>query len=205
MRAALVSGVGVVGFLTWRHADSKFVFAVAAVTALIVFKYYQNYLFVTFRSKNSFLDLAKAQVVDQPPPCCRCCCCWFWDITACLNALCDRRLRGSLYLMHRTRPMQVTPTWRTESFSLLLRTGIPIFVTDYIGNCAGTVDRVVLLRFGGIEQVGLDALAVSTMAAFQVVPQSIAHYAYPRMSHHYGRTNNPKVLWGMAWKTNLVE
>jgi hypothetical protein len=24
------------------------------------------------------------------------------------------------------------------------------------------------------------------------------------MSHHYGRTNNPRVLWGMAWKTSLI-
>jgi O-antigen/teichoic acid export membrane protein len=91
-----------------------------------------------------------------------------------------------------------------DSFSLLLKTGIPIFATDYISNCAGTFDRVVLLKFGGIEQVGLYALAISAYAAFQVVPQSIAHYVYPRMSHHYGRTNNPRVLWVIAWKTSLI-
>jgi hypothetical protein len=24
------------------------------------------------------------------------------------------------------------------------------------------------------------------------------------MSHHYGRTNNPRVLWGLVWKTTLI-
>jgi len=68
----------------------------------------------------------------------------------------------------------------------------------------GTVDKLVLLRFAGVEQVGLYALAATAAAAFQVIPQSIAHYVYPRMSHHYGRTNNPRVLWGIAYKVTLV-
>src|SRR5262249_55162337 len=53
-------------------------------------------------------------------------------------------------------------------------------------------------------QVGFYALAASAYSAFQVVPQSIAHYIYPRMSHHFGRTNNPRVLWIMAWKTTFI-
>jgi O-antigen/teichoic acid export membrane protein len=110
----------------------------------------------------------------------------------------------SLYLMHRARPMSVSPSWETDSFVLLVKTGVPIFATDYITTCAATLDKVALLKFGGVEQVGFYALAISAYSAFQVVPQSIAHYVYPRMSHHYGRTNNPRVLWGMAWKTSLI-
>ncbi len=199
---ALLGGIGAVAILVWRHADSKLTYAVAAVTLLVAFKFYQNYLFVTFRSKNSFVDLARVQM-------------WqaaimiggllflFWGYHGLLLRFVV--VAGlSLYLMHRARPMSVRPAWRTDSFMLLFKTGTPIFVTDYVFNCAATVDKMVLLRFGGVEQVGLYALAVSTFSAFQVLPQSIAHYAYPRMSHHYGRTNNPHVLWGMAWKTSLI-
>ena len=109
-----------------------------------------------------------------------------------------------VYLMHRIRPMLVSPSWETDSFLLLVKTGIPIFATDYITNCAGTFATVALLKFGGVEQVGLYAFAMSANAAFLVVPQSLAHYIYPRMSHHYGRTQDPRVLWGMAWKITLV-
>lgn len=199
---ALFAGAGAVAFLTWKHSDPKLIYAIAAVTLLVMFKFYQNYLFVTFRSKNSFMDLARVQV---------------WQAALMVLALPLLFLRYDgmllryvlvaglgLYLMHRARPMAVVPSWKMDSFSLLLKTGIPIFATDYISNCAGTLDKVALLKFGGIEQVGLYALAISAYAAFQVVPQSIAHYVYPRMSHHYGRTNNPRVLWGMAWKTSLI-
>src|SRR5262249_36223274 len=110
----------------------------------------------------------------------------------------------AMYLMHRAKPISVKPVWNTESFVLLFKTGLPIFVTDYIASCTATFDRVALLKYSNVEQVGLYSLALSGYSAFQVIPQSIAHYIYPRMSHHYGRTNNPRVLWGMAWKITLI-
>ncbi len=199
---AVAAGIATIAVLVWKHADTHLTYAAAAVTLLVAFKFYQNYLFVTFRSKNSFIDLAKVQM---------------WQAAIMIGALLllfwgygGLLLRFvivaglSLYLMHRARPMPVQPEWRNDAFVMLFKTGTPIFVTDYVFNCAATIDKMVLLRFGGVEQVGLYALAVSIFSAFQVLPQSIAHYAYPRMSHHYGRTNNPRMLWGLAWKTSLI-
>jgi O-antigen/teichoic acid export membrane protein len=198
----IFAGAGAVTFSVWKHSDPKLTYAIAAVTLLVMFKFYQNYLFVTFRSKNSFMDLARVQV---------------WQAALMVFALPLLFLKYdgmllryvvvaglSLYLMHRARPMSIVPSWRMDSFFLLVKTGVPIFATDYISTCAATLDKVALLKFGGVEQVGFYALAISAYSAFQVVPQSIAHYVYPRMSHHYGRTNNPRVLWGMAWKTSLI-
>jgi O-antigen/teichoic acid export membrane protein len=199
---AFVGGIASIVFLIWIHVDIRLTYAVAAVTALIIFKFYQNYLFVTFRSKNSFFDLARVQL---------------WQGALMLLGL-GFLLFGygglllrfvvvaglSVYLMHRARPMRVSVSWQKDSFFLLMKTGLPIFATDYIANCAGTFDKVALLRFGGVEQVGFYALAMSVYAAFQVVPQSIAHYIYPRMSHHYGRTNNPRILWSLAWRISLI-
>jgi O-antigen/teichoic acid export membrane protein len=198
----VLGGIGSVAYLTWKHADVKLTYAVAAMTLLIIFKFYQNYLFITFRSKNSFVDLARVQM---------------WQALLMIGALPLLYLgyNGlllrfvlvaalSLYLMHRVRPILVSPSWKTESFVLLLKTGIPIFATDYIFNSANTLGTVALLKFGGVEQVGLYALAGSASSAFAIIPQSIGHYVYPRMSHRYGHTKNPRALWGMAWKAALV-
>lgn len=198
----LLGGVGSILFLVAKRTDSKLTYAVAAVTILIICKFYQNYLFVTFRSKNSFMVLARVQM---------------WQATLMILAL-PLLLLGynglllryvivaglSLYLMHRVRPIMVSPIWRTDCFLLLLKTGIPIFALDYIISLAGTISTLALLKVGGVEQVGLYALAASATAAFAVVPQSIGHYVYPRMSHRYGSTNNPLLLWGTAWKTALI-
>jgi O-antigen/teichoic acid export membrane protein len=199
---ALAGGAGVVVFLIWKNADAKLIYAVAAVTCLIAFKFYQNYLFVTFRSKNSFFDLARVQMWQGALMILGLGFLFFGYAGLLLRFVVVAGL--SVYLMHMARPMRVSPSWSTDSFSLLIKTGLPIFATDYIANCAGTFDKVALLKVGGVEQVGFYALAMSAYAGFQVVPQSIAHYIYPRMSHHYGRTNNPRVLWGLAWKITLI-
>jgi O-antigen/teichoic acid export membrane protein len=200
--ATVLGSMGTAVFLASQHADRKVMWALAGVTVLILCNFYQNYLFVTFRSKNSFGHLAQVQT-------------WYAALVVATlpiflfgygGLLLRAAALGAVatYLMHRARPMRVSPSWRTDSFLLLVKTGIPIFATDYITNAAKTLDRVALLKFGGVEEVGLYALAVSAFSAFQVVPQSVAHYVYPRMSHHYGRTNDPRLLWTMAWKTNLI-
>src|SRR5581483_10237266 len=190
---AVLAGFGAVLFLTTTGAESKLIYSIAAIALLILFRFYQNYLFITFRSKDSFLALAGVQgwqallmIVTLP------------ILFLGYGGLLGRAVLIAglgLYLMHRARPLSVMPVWKTDSFLLLFRTGVPIFATDYISSCAGTLDKVALLRFGGVEQVGLYALAMSAYTAFAVIPQSIAHYIYPRMSHHYGRTHNPRVLW----------
>ena len=199
---AVAGGIGSMAFFSWKGADPKLILAIGAVSLLIAFKFYQNYLFVTFRSKNTFIELARVQM---------------WQGASMLLALpllflgydgllLRFVLVGGLavYLMHRVRPMIVAPAWNADSFRLLIKTGVPIFVTDYTTNFAATLGTVALIKFGGLEQVGFYALALSASSAFSIIPQSLAHYIYPRMSHHYGRTNNPGVLWSMAWRTNLI-
>jgi O-antigen/teichoic acid export membrane protein len=198
-----LSGIIALMILVWQKRESNLIYAVAAISLMVIFQFYQYYLFLTFRSKNSFFKLAWVQT-------------WQAGIMVfTLPLLFLFRYKGmllravivaglTLYLMHRIRPIVVRPAWSTDSFFLLLKTGIPIFATDYIRNVASTADKLVILRFAGVEQVGLYALAATAGAAFQVVPQSIAHYIYPRMSHHYGRTNDPRVLWVLACKVTVV-
>jgi len=199
----LASGACSVVFLVWKHADPKVMYTAAAITLLMIVKFYQNYLFLTYRSKNSFVSLSRVQVKQAVLT--------FLTLPLLLvmgygGLVARSAILGAvgLYWMHTTRPLSVRPSWSTASFLLLLRTGMPIFVTDYITNCAGTLDKVALLRFGGLESVGLYSLAISASSALAVIPQSIAHYVYPRMSHHYGRTNDPRILWVLARKTTLI-
>ena len=200
---AFAGGVGAVVLLVYKHADPRVIYTVIAVTALLVLKFYQNYLFLTYRSNNSFVDLSRVQVKTA---------------VAMIIALPLVLAFGyggsvmraviaagaSVYWMHRSRPLPIRPAWKTESFFMLIRTGLPIYATDYITTCAATLDKVALLQFGGVESVGLYSLALSAASAVAVIPQSIAHYVYPRMSHRYGRTNSALALWDMAWKTTLT-
>ncbi len=48
---ALFGGLGVSIFLGLRRSDPRLIYAVIAVTFLVVLKFYQSYLFTTYRSK----------------------------------------------------------------------------------------------------------------------------------------------------------
>ena len=109
-----------------------------------------------------------------------------------------------VFVMLRVRPIKVSSTWDWHSLRLLLKTGIPIFLLDYFRNCMGTADRLALLHFGGVEQVGLYTLAVTAYSGFEVIPNSVAHYVYPRMSFQYGRDKKASALWAICCKTMLV-
>ncbi len=199
----LLAGLGITGYYAWTGESTKVVYTAIVVTFLVLCRFYQNYLFLTYRSKNSFQDLAKVQgwqgalmLLSLP--------------LVLLFAYAGLAMRAAivaglgLYWMHQSRPMAVRPEWDKGSIWLLLRTGLPIFATDYIATSAATMDRVALLRFGGVESVGFYSLAISASSAFAVLPQSISHYVYPRMSSRYGQTNDPRALWGMAWRTTLI-
>jgi len=198
---ALLGGAGTL--LVFHSLGNKVLFAIAAVTASIIFTFYTNYLIVTFRSSKSFADLSKVKLVEG--------CCGLATIPLLFylgyNGMLLRVMLVAgivLLVMHRLRPMRVSPAWNGEAFLILLKTGIPIFALDYLASSASTCDRLVLLRYGGVKAVGLYAMALLAKEALDIVPKSLGEYIYPRMSHSLGQLHDPKLLWKMAVKSSVL-
>jgi O-antigen/teichoic acid export membrane protein len=199
----LVSIGGIVSALVFRHHGHKVVLAIFAVTPLIILSFYTNYLIVTYRSSKSFRDFSKIKIGEA------------FITVATIPLVAYLGYNGMLMravvlaavvvvMMHLLRPVRVTPSWHTDSFALLLKTGMPIFVLDYISTSASTCDRLVLLHLGGIRDVGFFALALMAREAIGIVPGALSEYIYPRMSYSYGSTNDPLQLWRMAVKSSLL-
>lgn len=199
----LVSGLACLGVLAVTHADPRLLLAVGGTTLLIAFNFYKNYLTVTFRSKNSFWDLSRVQFAQTAL------------MLFTLPLIAVFQYQGMVYrtvlvtglalgLMHYVRPMRVAPVWDKASVVSLLKTGIPIFLLDYLRLSAMTFDRVALLYFGGVLDVGYYALALSVCTAFEVIPLSVGNYVYPRMTYRYGQSNDPRSVWDLARKATVV-
>ena len=88
-----------------------------------------------------------------------------------------------LSLMYLYRPMRVKMRMDWEALKLLFKTGLPIFGLDYMKNSCSTLDRVVLLRIGGVKDVGIYSLASVALTTMAALPVSLASYVYPRMSY----------------------
>ncbi len=197
----LLGGVG--SLFMFRDRGEKVLFAIAAVTASIIFTFYTYYLIVTFRSSKSFADLSKVKLAEG--------CVGLASIVLLFyfgyNGMLLRVLLIALVvvgLMHLWRPIRVSPAWDAGSFWLLLKTGAPIFALDYLANSAATCDRLVLLKLGGVQDVGYYSMALLAREAVTIVPSALSEYIYPRMSFSYGQDGDPRRLWRMAVKSSLL-
>lgn len=199
----LVLLAGAVGLLVFQNSGAKLEVAVAAVTVLVLFTFYSNYLIVTFRSSRSFRDFSKIKIGEAILTVGTIPMVYYLGY----GGLITRTLVLAgvvLALMHWLRPVRVSPQWDGKAFRLLLKTGVPIFALDYLASSASTCDRLVLLHFGGVKMVGYYALALMAREAIGIVPGALSEYIYPRMSHAYGQHHDPRRLWGMAVKSSLL-
>lgn len=193
---------GVSALFLYHSRNAAVLFSIAAVTIVTVTTYYQNYLTVTFRSKSSFGSLARVQLWTAGLMLISVPLIVYWRYDGMLFRIILVSLVGSL-LFHAARPIKVGLLWDRSAFKTLMMTGLPIFALAYVESISMTADRVVLLKVGGVEQVGYYSLALYTWQGFTVIPLSLAAYIYPRMSYSYGKNSDPRVLWTMAWKTTL--
>ena len=194
---------GAVSLIMFQPRGVKLEVAIAAVTVLIIFSFYSNYLIVTFRSARSFKDFSKIKIGEAFLTVGTIPLVYFWGYGGLLTR--TLVLAGVvLVLMHWLRPVRVSPQWDGKSFRLLLKTGVPIFALDYLATSASTCDRLVLLHFGGVKIVGYYALALMAREAISIVPGALSEYIYPRMSHDYGQHHDPRRLWRMAVKSSLL-
>lgn len=198
-----VAGVAAVAYLIVRHYSIPVIVGVVAVILLTIVTFYRNYLTVTFRSKSDFINLSWAQFVEAA------------IMIASLPFVYYFHYTGLVFrvffvaavvvcVMHFIRPLKVSLNFDWKAIRLLLGTGIPIFALDYLRSCAGTADRLALLHSGGVQQVGYYAIGATACAGFEVLPTSVAHYIYPRMSHRYGQNQRAQGLWSIAWKATIV-
>jgi O-antigen/teichoic acid export membrane protein len=190
---------GLLFIYNYRYKEKTLIFSIIAVIPLVLFSLYNNYLIVTFRSKDSFRNLTFVKFCEAT------------IIMITIPLIFYFRYEGMLVriviitgfvllLLHWIRPMKVIAKWDTSSFKILMKTGTPIFILDYLRTSACTFDRIALLKYGGIKDVGYYALAALALSTFSVIPTSLSAYVYPKMSYSLAKYNNPKLLWSMAWK-----
>jgi O-antigen/teichoic acid export membrane protein len=199
----LVSLVGLGSLYLFRERDVKFLLAVASVTGLTILTFYTNYLIVTYRSSKAFRSFSKIQLGQAVLTVATIPVIAYFGFGGMLTR--TLILGGVVVLlMHRFRPVRISPAWDSKSFWLLLKTGAPIFIFDYFISNVSNCDRWVLAHFGGLKVVGYFALATMVREAISKVPDALGEYIYPRMSHSYGQHHDPVRLWRMAVKSSLL-
>ncbi|MFI5370940.1 MAG: oligosaccharide flippase family protein [Candidatus Eisenbacteria bacterium] len=92
------------------------------------------------------------------------------------------------------RRVPITPAWSEDS-RLLLTVGFPMFVYVLLNFVMRSLDRLVILRFLGIESLGFYQLAVMAINMLLYLPDSLAYVMYPRiLARHHEAGQDPEAV-----------
>lgn len=181
----------------------KMTYGMFAIVLIIILHYYQNYLFSTFRSKDSFLQLSKLQFIHA-----------FVNIATLLfvvyfsyYGMVIKAVTVSLvyvFLLHIYRPIKVGLVWNKAAFFKLVKVGLPIFSLAYIESIASTADRLLIIKYSTVTDVGLYSFGFYALSSFTIFPSSIASYIYPKMTYNYGKTHDKMIMWRYVKKVTVI-
>lgn len=186
-----------------NRTEGNVLFAVIIIVPYIIINHYNNYLNVTYRSRDSFNTLSHIKLVESGLMLITILLVVYWGYKGMLlRSL--AMLFVITFLMHIYRPVKVSPLWDKSSAITLYKTGIPIFFVDYIKNISQTVAPLIVLKKSGFEMVGLLSFGAMAFATICVIPSSINQYVYPKLCYSFGKFNKPMILWKTSMRFMIL-
>lgn len=171
---------------------------------LAVFLYYTTiYLQCTYRTAHDFARLAWVGVIQSVAGVALLALvAWLSFYGLCLRALLLGAIgTGILYFF---RPVRVGPKWNSRHWKHLLVIGAPIFGAGQIFAWWSVINSTLVLKFAGVEGMGLYAMVTMAGSTIEYIPQAVAQVIYPRMAELYGKSGSIHKLLGIAWKPMLI-
>jgi len=178
-------------------------FPLFSIVIVICLNFYNAYLAGTFRANADFEKLSYIQLIDSALRIISLALVYFYGF----KGYCLMQIFLAVFITvitHLWRPIRVRPVFHQAAFQTLLKTGLPIFAGSYFFNFFNTLPRLVLIKYGSIEMLGLYAPVLTLIGAMGILPDSIGTYLYPKLSFQLGTDNDPKRIWKQSWKSHLA-
>jgi len=86
----------------------------------------------------------------------------------------------------------------------LIRIGFPIMLISLSYGLLTTLDRVLIIKFLGNEQLGYYALGPLALTAIAYIPTTVNQVMYPKFGERYGKTGDRKSLAGFVRVSMLI-
>ncbi len=183
------------GSLFFIHIEQDWIFPLTVILLIVPINFYSSFLMGTFRANADFDRLSRIQIIQGVLK--------FVSIILVVKwgfkgfALREISIVSLItFLAYRIRPLKkVKPNFDRAIFTKLFKVGFPIFVTSYIIIFLNTAPRLILLKYGSVSMLGIYAPLLTIITAISVIPDSIANYFYPKMTHQIGKTNDRLAIW----------
>jgi len=178
------------------------------VCTLLSFGFYvaltmkQNYLVVTYRSKNDFKKLGKIYLLIIPLYIALIFLVYYFHYYGflLLNIIAPLIL---VILLQFKRPYRVKYKFSWFDFKALLKIGIPLFVINYVFGIAATFKKILILKYFSTIILGLFSPALGILGIGRLLPSVLGQFIYPQMSFYYGKNNDLNELWRTTIRSSL--
>ncbi len=198
---AIIAGLLI--FIFYNGSDDKFRYGILAISVLVCLGYYQSYLTSTFRSKSSFEKLSLIQLSEGLVNLATLfLVIYFYYYGMIFKVIIVTLI--SVFLLHLNRPMKVIFTWNILELKRLLKVGIPIFGLVCLDSFTVTIDRLFLIKYSDMTNVGLYSFSMYSMTLFSLFSVSVSTYIYPRMTYSYGQNGDKAILWKYVKKITSI-
>ena len=201
--AIVILTISILFVLFYTEPNLKIKYGVLGIGVIIILTLYHSYLSSTFRSYNLFHKLSYLQIFDA----------LFSIITILFVVYFSyfgiilKLLFSSLFavsLLHYYRPMKTRLKWNSAVFKTLVKSGLPIFALAYAESICLTADRLWILKYSDMNDLGIYSFAFYAFVSFSMLTASIATYVYPKMTYNYGKYNDKVKLWVIAKKLTIM-
>lgn len=103
-------------------------------------------------------------------------------------------LMSILWIIFKRNPYRFVFFWNVPLLLQELKLGIPLVGTGFLFVFLKGLDRIIIARTMGFEEVGLYSLAMMISGYIYSIPGVFSHVWYPNMQEAYGANSNPEAI-----------
>jgi O-antigen/teichoic acid export membrane protein len=102
-------------------------------------------------------------------------------------------LAYGVVLIYSKKYFHIVP-WSRKTCYHLIGVGFPIYLVGLLFTLLTTIDRLIVLGFLGMEQLGIYTMATTALAVLLMAPSLVSNFMYPKLAEHYGATGRVSEL-----------
>ena len=192
--AAVGFALAIGALFIFRGKGPSWISGITALAVIVPSEYYYGYLEGTFWTSFEFDRLARVFLAGAVLSVATVPLAYLMGF----SGYCLRAAILSAFMMilcHFLRPIRVRPRFDRDAFRLLLSTGLPLYGQNYLGQIAGSMDRLILLSISNVSTLGLYGPSMTIARALNMLSDSLATYLSPRLAFLYGRDNDKRSLF----------
>lgn len=102
----------------------------------------------------------------------------------------------SIFVFHNKEKIRIKFDWGVTVS--LIKVGFPLLLAGLMFGLLTTVDRILILKFLSVKELGYYALGLMLVGILQKLPESIGEVMYPRVNEKWGQTGSVASLENYA-------